>query len=219
MATWRKASPKRQLPFWSGQLPFSFFCSYKNRVGRDPGGPRLRRHPSRCKSQWRMVPLFPSETAYKGPHGLYVGSAQFWAEIRPFWAEMGNNAIGTALLEPHLLLDRDGENKRKRHRLALTSVGPRWGKSLDELLNFVPFRVDSFNLFKKIISYSKFLFVNVVMFLCAKPNKILKKTYVVCVYLSIKIFVAYWVFFLKLAYSRHRTGSCGKMWISKMNKH
>ena len=71
----KKVSLKRQLPFWSGQwpswrrkLPFSFFGSYKNRVGRDPGGPRSRwggprssgpisngtrlsRHPSRCRSQ------------------------------------------------------------------------------------------------------------------------------------------------------------------------
>ncbi len=38
-ANLKKVSPKRQLPFWSGQLPFSFLGSEKNRVGRDPGGP------------------------------------------------------------------------------------------------------------------------------------------------------------------------------------
>ncbi len=46
---------------------------------KEPSGPRLSRHPSRCSSQWRMVPLGLPEGGYKGPDGL--GSTQWWAEI------------------------------------------------------------------------------------------------------------------------------------------
>ncbi|KAK4021740.1 hypothetical protein OUZ56_003649 [Daphnia magna] len=70
-------SEKGQLPFW--QLPFSFLGSEKNRVGRDPSGPRSRwaeiqvgRDPGGPSSRWAEIQVGrdPGGTRYR------------WAEIQ-----------------------------------------------------------------------------------------------------------------------------------------
>ena len=140
-----------QLPFWRSKLPFSFFGSYKNRVGRDPGGQRSRwaeiqmvrdpsgprssgprssgsrlsRHPSRCTSQWRMVPLGLPEAAYKGPNGSLQAPPNFGQRSTPFGPRSGPSCGKWICAE----MGQDGENE----------CGPRsWPKS-DCYNNFVLF--------------------------------------------------------------------------------